>query len=169
MSDTDDTADLSDFGVPEVQPPVVQRKSIRNSPTTGKIAGFVGREVNRGNDTMVYTTLRSSRHFYYEGDGWAISDSILDTIEDLGVSRILIHDGTDDRSDVFEYQARAYYDSEKQVHEQDLDDPTDPQRYTKKDNYLYKWEGHAARLFVDDFGAAVDRIKSGSGKRDWRA
>lgn len=153
-------ADLTDFGVSPVQPPVVHRKAIQRSPTTGKIAGFVGREVNRGNDTTVYTTLRSSRHFYYEGDGWAISDSILRKIETIGVSRILIHDGTDEQDDVYEYRARDYYDSEKQVHEQDLEDTDDPQTYVKQDRAVHEWEGHAAFLFVDSFEAALQRIDS---------
>jgi len=157
-------SDLTDFGMPEVKPPLVKREYPVLSPTTGKVAGFLGSEVRRDTDMSVYTTLRGRRHFYREGGGYAVSNRILDLCAEMGVNRIVVHEGTSDTDDVLEYPARAYFNSESEVHEADLENPQDPQTYVPVESYLHKWADHAAALFVSEFERACDRIRS---KRGW--
>lgn len=155
--------DLADFGVGQVRPPLLRRKRIVRTPIEEKIAGFTCRELRRDTNPVVYSTLRTRKHFYREGDGWAISDKILAHLENVGVSRIFVHEGTKPTDDVYEYRASDYYQSEKHVHEKDLEDERDPQTYVKKDEYMHEWPDHAADLFDRSFEDALDRIN----ERKW--
>lgn len=151
--------DLTDFGAgAEAVPPLLMRKNIIRPPLDdGKIAGFVCKELERDTNPVVYSTLRGKKHYYREGGGYAISDAILARIENIGVSRIFVHTGVE-RGDVYEFRASDYYQSEKQVHEKDLEDPRDPQTYIKKDEAMHVWDGHAPDLFYRTFSAALDHI-----------
>jgi len=153
-------ADLADFGGgTQTKPPLVERKYIEQSPHTGKIAGFLGHEKHR--DLQCYTTLRHWGHYYRNGDGWAISDSILGTIDDIGATLIFIHDGTEADDDVYEFRAADYLDRGDSVPEEDLNDPDDPQTVVPEDMAQMVWENHADDLFLQEFRDACERI-------DWR-
>lgn len=155
---TDDDVTLSDFGLgATMKPPLVERRRIIQSPHTGKIAGFIGHEKRR--DFTAYTALRMGAHYYYNEQGYAISDSILDVLRDRVVSRVLIHEGTEDEdADVYEFTLRQYVDHGDPVHEDDLHDPSDPQTFVELDEYVHKWGAHSRHLFVRPFGRACDRI-----------
>lgn len=136
--------------------PFCERKVIRQSPHTGKIAGFVCHDISRG--LCVYTTLRGRRHLYEKGEGYAVSDSILANLPG-SCSRILIHDGKDPEPfGVWEFTVRQYEDGPS-VPEGDLDDPADTQRYVPLDDHIDQWEfERERRLFRHPFHEAVDRI-----------
>jgi hypothetical protein len=152
-----DDSNLSNFGIAGTPPPLVERKRIVQSPHTGKIAGFIGKEKRR--DYRAYTTLRTGFHYYYDGGGWAISDSILDIIEEVGVSRIYVHEGTERDDDVHEFTARQYLDHGTAVPEPDLYDEDDPQTYVEEEERIHKWEDHAVGLFQRTFEDALDEIE----------
>lgn len=151
------SADLSNYGVDPEKEPRVYRKAWVKSPTTGKIAGFTGVERRRGNNAMVYTTLRSDWHFYEKGGGYAISDSILSTLEGLGVSRVLVHEGTTPEDDVYEFRAQDYFTAES-IPDGDLEDEGDPQSFVSLDEHLHHWPNYSAALFVESFEDACERI-----------
>jgi hypothetical protein len=153
-------ADLTQWGGGiETPPPKVSRGYIVQSPHTGKIAGFVGRERRRG--FMAYTALRRGTHFYYNAEGYAISDTILDILESKGVARIFIHEGTEeDDADVFEFKLRQYLDGDE-VPDDDLHDEDDPQTYVELDETVNEWPEHSGELFTKPFRRACDAI-------DWR-
>lgn len=154
---TDDEPDLADFGASaNVEPPLVERRYIEQSPHTGKIAGFLGHEKRRGLD--VYTTLRSKSHYYNKGGGWAISDVILDDVARIDATLIFVHDGTDADDDVYEFRAEDYIKYGHAVPAADLDDPDDTQTYVPGEEAIRVWEGHAADLFVRPFKEACERI-----------
>lgn len=153
-------ADLTDFGGgTTVEPPLVERKYIEQSPHTGKIAGFLGHEKHR--NVRCYTTLRYGGHYYQKGGGWAISDSILGHIEQTAATLIFVHTGTDEDDPVYEFKASEYTMRGEAVPEEDLDDPDDPQTFVPEDAAQEVWENHAADLFVREFRDACDHI-------DWR-
>jgi hypothetical protein len=162
---TDNQNRLADHGIATVQKPLVKREYPLLSPTTGKVAGFLGKEVRRGEGTLVYTTLRSGYHYYYEGGGWAVSDEILETCRGRGISRIIVHEGTED-DDVHEFPAPAYYRDGQQVSEQDLEDPGDPQTYVPEEARLHHWPDYADSLFVRSFEDACQYIRETRGWPD---
>lgn len=145
------------FGVPELPPPRVRRKAVVREPIEEKLAGFIGVERARDGSMRVYTTLRSNFHYYYEGEGWAISDAILADLQEHDVARIFVHDGTDVDDDVYEFAATDYFDGES-VPERDLHNEADPQTYTPEENALHVWENHAVSLFERSFEQACDDI-----------
>lgn len=148
---------LDDFGTDSTPlPPKCERKAIIQSPIHGKIAGFVCKELNR--PMKVYTTRRFGSHYYRNGDGYAISDSILRKLRRYDIPRVFVHDGHGERDHVWEFQTRQYIEEGKSVPSHELQDESDPQTYVPLDEYLYLWEGRADDLFRRTFSEAVERI-----------
>lgn len=153
------TTDLSDFGIgSSPTPPIVERERIEQSPHTGKIAGFIGTAVNR--EARVYTTLRSDKHYYVKGRGYAISDSVLDNLSHYGVTIILIHEGTEN-DDVYEFTTADYTSRGTPVPVDDLQYRDDTQTYVPLRKCRHKWLGHAGDMFARDFYDACEYI-------DWK-
>lgn len=150
--------DLGDFGVEREEPhPRLRRKSPRYSPHTGKICGFICRELDRGNDALVYATRRIKKyHWYRKGGGWAVSESIIDDCESLDVTRIFVH-GKHPDDPVYEYDARDYYDGEN-IPPEDLYDEDDPQVYPPGDPYMNEYPGYSFAMFTQSFRAACRRL-----------
>lgn len=156
---------LVGYGFAKTEPPLVRRKVAVQSPTSDKLAGFVGVEKRRTDGARVYTAMRTDYHFYRVGGGYAFSDSILNRLEhDYDVSRILIHEGSDPEDDVYEFPARAYYNDGEPVEQGHLLDESDPQTYVPLEDHLFEWESHAISMFTQSFENACDRIFS---KRGW--
>lgn len=159
---TDET-DLTDFGAKTTEGvlPLVYRRAVVWSPTDDSIpVGFIGRDRRR--DYTVYTSRRKPFHFYRDGGGYAVSDSILSKIKRAGVSRIVFH--TADDSDAYEFAARQYHDG-KPVPESELYDPEDPQTYVPLEESRHSWDldTNPNELFVEPFTNAMDRLSSRSG------
>jgi len=157
-----DDLSLDDFGADAtVDRPYCERKLIKQSPHTGKIAGFICRELRR--PMTVYTSLRARSHFYREGGGYAVSDSILESLEKHHVSRILVHTGTDEESfDAYEFAIRQYTADGKDVPGHWLEDESDTQTYVPVGDALHEWPfNYDESMFKYPFRAACDRI-------DWR-
>lgn len=146
---------LDNYGAGDTtSPPLVERKAVVNAPTSGKIAGFVGRvKNNRGN--VVYTTRRTGYHFYQKGGGYAISDSILKRLGNTGTSSVFVHEKGS--GDVYEFGLSQYGYGEP-VPDGDLMDESDPQSYVPLDEATYVWENHADDLFVRSFEDALTYI-----------
>jgi hypothetical protein len=146
--------DLADFdGGVQPEKPLVERRSVVWSPTSpDKPAGFVGRD--RVNDRRVYTTRRTSYHYYEEGGGWAISESILSHIADVDVSHIYVHEK--DSGDVHVFLRRHYDARGERVPDGYLVDEDDPQVYIGDSNARESFSGYAERLFQRPFNDAMD-------------
>jgi len=162
---SDNQATFQKFGY-DVAPPRVRRKRIVTvHADKQRLVGFIGHETRRG--MTVYTTRRSDFHFYYEGDGYAISESVLDECAKWGVSRILIHEKLSpyqqrqgEAPDAYEFRLRQYADSDESIPEADLLDDQDEQVYVPLEEAMYVWSDHDA-LFERSFDTAVEAI-------DWR-
>ena len=170
MSDTDtdagEQATFQQYGY-DVAPPRVSRKRIVTvQADKQRLAGFIGTEQRR--EMRVYTTRRSDFHYYYEGDGYAISESVLDECAEWDVARVLIHEKLtefeqrqdDVQPDVFEFRLRQYTSSDNYIPEGDLLDEQDAQVYVPLDDAMYVWSDHDV-LFERSFESAVEAI-------DWR-
>lgn len=154
--------DLDQFGVNYDVPPLVHRKRTVTVDHDGetRLVGFVGRDRRR--DCKVYTSRRSGYHYYQEGEGYAVSVSALETAEEVGVARVLIHE-KDEPHTVYEFPLREYLDGAEVVQGY-LADRDDPQRYVPAAACMNRWEEHGEEMFTQGFDAAMDRITS---KRGW--
>lgn len=153
--------DLTRFGVKATEEimPLIHRKRVVWSPTSpNKPAGFVGKDRRR--DYMVYSTRRKPYHFYRRGGGYAVSDKILSKLDQIGVSRIIIH--TANGEDVYEFATRQYVQGGEEVPEKELLDIKDKQTYVPVDEAKNAWKRkrNPNDLFVEDFSSAMDRILS---------
>lgn len=147
--------DLSDFGAERVAP-LVERRVCKQSPHTGKLCGFVGRDTRR--DRVVYATRRAPFHFYRKGSGYAISDTIINSLDQSNVSRILVYEPVDEGGDVYEFPLRVY-ENGKPVPTSDLYDEDDPQTYVPVSEAMNNWLGLSPYLFVRPFEDAMKRIE----------
>ncbi len=157
-------SDLTKFGLRTTEGvmPLVYRRAVVWSPTApSKPAGFVGKDRRR--DYKVYTTRRKPYHFYREGNGYAVSNSILSTLAETGVSRIIFH--TADGEDVYEFATRQYVQDAEQVPEHELLDEDDPQAYVPVDEARNVWyrPDNPNDLFVESFEDAMDRLDNKTG------
>lgn len=147
---------LDRFGAGGVtEAPLFKRKAVKQSPHTGKIAGFVGKELNR--DLLGYATRRRRSHYYQKGEGYAISDTILRAISNLGVTHVFVH-GADANDDVLEFVTRQYTEDGQAVPTGDLEDEDDPQTYVPGDAAREVWPRHVGRLYYQPFEQAMERI-----------
>jgi len=162
---SDDQATFRQFGY-DVPPPRVRRKRIVTvHADKQRLVGFIGHETRR--DMTVYTTRRSDFHYYYAGDGYAISESAIEECAEWGVSRILVHEKVPEwqrrqgeAPDVYEFRLRQYEHSDDYVAESDLMDDQDAQVYVPLEEAMYVWPDHDV-LFERSFDNAVEAI-------DWR-
>lgn len=164
--------DLTDFGfVDETPEPLVYRKAIVLSPpkTGNKIAGFIGHERRR--DMVVYTTLRGKSHFYESGNGYAISDCILDLLDDHRIARIFIHEteadvrsGDQDEAirhgDVLEFTLRDYQVDGEPVPEEYLSAEWDTQTWLDVDRARHVWPDLGTDLYRSPFERACRRCNA---------
>lgn len=153
--------DLNDFGAnATVEKPYVLRQKVLQSPHTGKIAGFICRELNR--PMKVYTSRRWRSHFYRNGNGYAISDSILKRCYQHQVSRVIIHDGDEEHSfTAWEFPLKQYRTDGKAVPDSVNDNPrSDPQTYVDIEDHLHEWRfTRDEDLYRWPFKRAMDRIQ----------
>lgn len=157
-----DDATLGEFGVygAEDAPPLVHRKGVVWSPTSpSKPAGFVG--YDRRREHRVYTTRRKGYHYYREGEGYAISDSILDLLGKAHVARVVAWES--ESGDAYEFQTRQYTENASTVPDRELLDEDDPQSYVPASEALHVWSGIGEGLHVEEFSAAMDRLSGRSG------
>lgn len=165
---TDEQATFNKWGF-EVPPPLIERKAtVTVQADKQRLVGFLGKDRRR--EVRVYTTRRSDFHFYYEGDGYAVSEGVIEQLEELDIPRIIIHEKLteyDQRQgeapDVWEFKTRQYAERENYVHEDDLLDGQDQQVYVPLDDHFHHWPDHD-RLFVRSFEQAMDQIVE---KRGW--
>lgn len=139
--------------------PFIERKRVVPAPTApDKPAGFVGRARNRstenGRGAVCYSTRRKGYHFYREGEGYAISDSILARLDRIDASLIFAHEA--DTGDVYEFPLRTYLNGDP-VPERQLLDENDPQTYVPIDEARYVWRDHHSKMFRRPFSEAVKR------------
>lgn len=159
MSENRTFADYGSFRA-EDAPPLVKRKAVVWSPTApDKPAGFVGYDLRR--EHKVYTTRRKQYHYYYEGEGWAISDRILDTLDKNNIPRVAVWEHGS--GDVHEFQTRAYTDRGSEVPEHELLDADDPQTYVPESEELHVYPGVGEDLHSQSFEKAMDRLANRSG------
>lgn len=155
--------DLRDYGLgkPQVPDPHIRREYIIQSPHTGKIAGFLGKEIRRS--LRVYTTLRRQNHFFHSESAYAVSDRILDILQMQDVSHIYVHEGTEgSEADVFEFTTRQYVEDGQPVPTEFLEERGDPQTWVAVDDATNHWQDFEIdHLFVHEFREACERI-------DWR-
>lgn len=154
--------DLSNFGVDtSPEPPKCHRKVVVRSPTKDKLAGFICHERRR--DMTVYTTVRGHGTYYRNGEGFAISESILDALAGRNVSRVFVHDARDgglEDGNVYEFTLREYLYGEEggQVPEAHREVPEDHQRYYPVSEARFTWCELGNDLYVSSFSHACDRI-----------
>lgn len=155
--------DLSDFGVDaDVPEPLLERKAAKYIKTDQKrLVGFMCYEHNRG--MRAYTTRRSRFHYYRNGEGYAISDDILDYLAQLDVDHIFIHekprDDPDFEPDAYEFRTDQYRFGET-VPESELYDDQDTQRYVPVDDAIRKWDGIGESMFKREFEDAMAYLNS---------
>jgi hypothetical protein len=152
MSDSNSTLDDFGGGTTRDKPFVERKRIVWAPPEHTKPAGFLGRDKSR--DVKTYTTRRTGYHFYYLGDGYAISDSIIRKLRELEIPYILIHEKGE--GDVYEFRLRQYENGEA-VPERDLDDLEDPQTYVEIDEHIAKWPAYQRELFQRTFEDAYRR------------
>lgn len=161
--------DLSDFGVDASVPkPNLERKAAKYIKTDQKrLVGFMCYDHARG--MRAYTTRRSRFHFYRNGEGYAISERILDYLAQLDVEHIFIHEkprehDTDHSPDAFEFRTDQYRFGER-VPESELQNEDDTQRYVPVDDAIRMWDGIGETMFKRSFEDAMDYINSHRGRR----
>lgn len=167
---SEDQSSLGDFGGGErIEPPLVHRKAIKYVKHNGerRLAGFVGKETKR--DRVVYTAYRTGSHYYYDGDGYALSDRVVKHCQGVGVSIIYVHEapsgGT--QGDVWTFRTRDYARKGQQVPEDVLDDPRDTQTYLSTDMAVRRWPDHSEELFIEDFETAMERLTRKYEESNW--
>lgn len=164
MSDPDgySNVDLSDYGMfrAEDAPPLVHRKGVVWSPTAdSKPVGFAG--YDRRREHRVYTTRRKSYHYYRKGEGYAISDRIIDMLARSPTARIVVWEASS--GDAYEFKTRQYADGGSEVPERELLDDDDPQTYVPTSEAMHTWAGLGEDLHVEDFDTAMARLSGRSG------
>jgi hypothetical protein len=162
---TDSDTDLGDFGVDaDVPEPLLERKAPKYIETDERrLVGFMCYEHNRS--MRAYTTRRSRFHYYRNGEGYAISEAIIDYLAQLDVDHIFIHekprDDPDFEPDAFEFRTRQYRFGEN-VPESELYDDQDAQVYVPVADAIRTWPGVGETMFKREFGDAMDYLNSRS-------
>lgn len=148
---------LTGYGIntTETIPPLCHRKNAIEAPTKeGTPAGFLC--FDRRREYRVYTTRRKGYHYYEKGDGYAVSDKILETLIEVNMSRILFH--THEDGDVYEFGVHQYEADGEPVPDHALLDPEDPQTYVPLEECYNAWEGHYPDMFIQSWEDAAPRI-----------
>lgn len=142
----DSQTDFSDFGggapTRETKPPIVpitddaltlRSPANPNDPSDGaSIAGHVADGRYRG---RVYVSKRRrDTHFYFKGNGYAVSTSVLQDIEDAGADRLLFYEH--ETMNVYEFELSQYTRGATVEAAPDWD----PQKVTDIENAVQVWE-----------------------------
>lgn len=117
------------------------------TPDEAKAAGKWGHVPER--DCLGFVTQRDSHaHRIRKFDAYALSVSVLNTLTDLGVERVFIHET--DTGDVYEFLLDDFTEWGKPVPDDVLEHPSDPQRYHSRDDPAALWSGHASAFYVSE-------------------
>lgn len=144
----------------KVPPALVARKRpVKVQADRERLVGFVG--YDRRREITVYSTRRKQYHYYRKEDAYAVSEDVIEHLDDIGVARILVHEFSEDdepSGDVYEFKTRQYRHAEA-VGEDWPFEYGDKQRFVPVDEAMHHWEGYADSLFVYEWDEMWRRLQ----------
>lgn len=126
----------------DAEPPTIKKKGRVLLPDSHRTVGWWGLCPERG--TRAFVSVRSEQHRLKARDAYAISDSVLDILDNNDVGVILIVES--DTNDVYEFTTSDFRARGGSVPVSWLSDPTDTQTFRQRIGGTL-WENHRGTVY----------------------